>query len=98
MVRYAVLLKFSEKGLSGISNSPSRAAAFCEQAAAAGITVESQLWTMGEYDGLLIISADDEQTAVAHVLKLSSELNVKTSMLRAFNAEEFGSVLSRLNP
>jgi len=95
MVRYLVLLNFTEQGLKNIKESPDRAAAFQEEANSAGVTVEGIFWTLGSHDGALIITASDEEAATAQILKLGSRLNVTTKMLRAFDAEGFRAVLSK---
>lgn len=95
MARYAVLLKFTEKGLTDVQHSLSRAEAFCASAKRAGVTVETQLWTGGPYDGLLLLNAPDEATASGVVLGLARQGNVATCMLRAYDAGEFKQLLAK---
>ena len=64
MARFAMLLKFSDKGIANAKDSPSRAAAFRAEASKAGVTVEGQYWLLGEHDGLIVLNAPDEQTAL----------------------------------
>jgi uncharacterized protein with GYD domain len=97
MVRYVVLLKFTDKGVSGIKESPSRAEAFKTAASRLGATVEAQYWTLGEFDGVLLLSAPDEATASAAVLSLDRQDCVHTAMLRAFDAAEFKNVLAKVS-
>ncbi|MCA9071462.1 MAG: GYD domain-containing protein [Planctomycetaceae bacterium] len=96
MVRYLVLLNFTENGLGNISKSPDRAAKFKGEAEAVGVIVECLLWTLGPHDGALVIQAPDDETAVAQILNLGSRLNVTTTMMRAFDAGEFSAVVSKL--
>lgn len=93
MCKYVVLIKFTEKGIGGIAESVNRADGFHSAAAAAGCTVEARFWTLGPYDGVLILSAPDEETAAALVLSLTKAGNVTTCMLRAFEDDEFWKVL-----
>ncbi len=95
MARYVVLLNFTEKGLASIKESPSRAEAFKKAASKAGASVESVYWTLGSYDGILVLSAEDEATAVGLALKLGKAGNVRTTMLRAFDAGEFGQIAAK---
>ncbi len=97
MIRYAVLLHFSEKGLAAVMNSIERAEEFKKIAAKVGAEVESVYWTLGSYDGLFVLSAPDEETAAALVLKLGRSTSVRTCMLRAFTADEFVKVLSKVS-
>jgi len=96
MTSFVVLLNFTEHGLSHIDESPHRADEFRNRATQAGVTIDSILWTLGSHDGVLIFSAPDEATAVGLVLSLGKDLNVRTQMLRAFDAEQFQSILKSM--
>ena len=96
MVRFAMLVKFTEKGITAIKDSPARAAAFQAAAAKVGATVEAQYWLLGEYDGLVILSAPDDQAATALALALGSKGNVRTGLCQCFNEAEFKSILSKM--
>lgn len=98
MTRYVVLLKFTAQGESRSTDSPQRAKAFADRAAKLGARVENQFWTIGHYDGVFILSAPDEATAAGLVLGLGKDANVTTCMLRAFDADEFQTVLRKMNP
>ena len=92
MIRYAALLQFTEEGVKNLKKSTARAAAFCEAAAKAGVTVEGQYWTVGGYDGLLIFSAEKETDALRCLAALAAAGNVRTETLRAFTAKEFEAI------
>jgi uncharacterized protein with GYD domain len=96
MVRYLVLISFTEKGIAAVQESTQRAEAFAAAAEKAGAKVEAQYWTQGAYDGSFVLSAPDEKTAASVVLGLSKLGNVKTTMLRAFDAAEFKSMTAKL--
>ena len=96
MTRYVVLLNFTEKGVAAVKESAGRAAAFRAAAARAGATVEALYWTLGPYDGLVVFSAPDEATAAAVMLEAGQGGHVRTSMLRAFDENEFKNVVSKI--
>ncbi len=96
MQRYVVLLKFTDAGIREVTDSPARAKKFAATAKKAGAKIESTLWTLGEYDGVLQFKAPDEQTAAALILSLHKQDNVQTQMLRAFDAAEFNEILGKL--
>ena len=96
MCRYIVLLKFTDQGLAHVRESLERADAFTIAAAKAGASVEGRFWTIGKYDGVLILKAPDEATAAGLILGLSQKNNVTTHMLRAFDEEEFQDVLGQI--
>ena len=92
MTRYLTLLRFTEQGSRNIKDSASRAHAFADEATKAGVKVEGQYWTVGGYDGALVLSADDE-SKILHVLtSLASKGNVRTETLRAFDEREFAAL------
>ena len=97
MVRYVVLLSFTEDGVAGIKDSPARSEAFTAAAAKAGVTVESMFWTIGPYDGVVVLSAADESTAAAVVLQLGKTHAVRSCMLRAFDAAEFREIVGKVS-
>ena len=64
MPKYITLIRFTEQGAKNIKQSTTRARAFVEAAAKAGVTIEAQYWTAGSYDGALILSADSGRKAL----------------------------------
>ena len=95
MARYIALLKFTEQGAKNIKKSINRAHAFDKLAARAGVKVEGQYWTMGRFDGVLILSASDE-TKVLHLLTSLAALgNVRTQTMQAFVETEFARIAGR---
>ena len=95
MARYIALLKFTEQGARKIKKSTARAHAFDKLAARAGVKVEGQYWTMGRFDGVLILSASDE-TKVLHLLTALAALgNVRTQTMQAFVDTEFARIAGR---
>ena len=95
MARYVSLLKFTQQGVRSLKESSARAAAFCKAAEKAGVKVEAQLWTAGEYDGILILSADDETKVLATIAKLAALGNVQTQTLQAYDSTQFGAIVGK---
>ena len=61
MARYVTLIRFTDQGARNLKKSTDRAQAFRKAAEKSGLTVETQLWTTGSYDGVLVLSGEDEQ-------------------------------------
>jgi len=95
MTRYISLLRFTPQGARNLKHSPTRAAAFRKASEKAGVKVETQLWTVGTYDGILILSAPNEAAALNAIARLAATGNVTTQTLQAFDAKEFGKIVSR---
>lgn len=96
MCRYIILLKYTDQGLANVQESLERADAFTIAAAKVGASVDGRFWTLGKYDGILILNAPDEATAAGLILGLGRKNNVTTHMLRAFDEEEFQEVLGQI--
>jgi uncharacterized protein with GYD domain len=93
MATYISLLTFTEKGAKGMKNTLSRAAQFCKLAGKSGVRVVGQYWTMGAYDGVLILQADHENDALHVLADLASQGYVTTHTLPAFEASEIKPIL-----
>ena len=95
MATYVALIRFTEQGAKNVRDTRTRAAAFREAAQAAGVTVREQFWTLGSYDGLLILDAPDEASVTAAMVALGALGNVRTQTMRAFDDSEVGDIIAR---
>jgi uncharacterized protein with GYD domain len=95
MATYIVLINFTEQGIRHIKDSPKRAAAATELARGFGLEVRDLFWTLGAFDGAVLMEAPDEQAVTAWALKVSSLGNVRTQTLRAFRSNEFETILAK---
>jgi uncharacterized protein with GYD domain len=95
MPRYISLLKFTEQGARAIKKSTARAHDFNAAAAKAGVKVEAQYWTVGRFDGVVILSGPSEQSVLRVLADLASLGNVRTQSLQAFSDQEFEAILGK---
>ncbi len=91
MARYVSLVRFTDQGARNLKKSVSRALAFSKAAEKSGVTVETQLWTTGTADGVLILRGD-EKKVLNCLTQLAALGNVRTETLRAFEAAEFKAI------
>jgi len=96
MATFITTIKFTEKGIQGIQESPKRAAAFKAAAKKMGVKVTEIYWTLGYFDGVVIFDAPDDETATAAMLHLSAQGNVHTTTARAFDSTEMEKVVGIL--
>jgi uncharacterized protein with GYD domain len=96
MPRYALLMKFTDKGVATVKDSPKRGEAFRAAVKKAGGNMDAQYWLLGKYDVLVIISAPDENTATSLALDLGRHGNVRTMLCRAFDETEFKAIVDKL--
>ena len=92
---YATLITYTDQGVRNLKQSPQRAQAFRQSAEAAGLKVLAQLWTVGAYDGLLILEGDSEEKVLGALTQLASLGNVRTQSLRAFDADGFAGIVGK---
>ena len=95
MATYLALINFTEQGVQKFKDTRKRAGAFRAMAEKAGVTVREQLWTLGPYDGALVLEAEDDAAVTAVMLSLAAAGNVRTQTLRAFDEGEMDEVLGR---
>jgi uncharacterized protein with GYD domain len=96
MPTYVATIKFTPQGVGGIAETTQRAAAFKAAARKMGVKVRDVYWTLGAFDGLLVLDAPDEETAAAALLHLASKGNVQTTTARAFDAAEMEAILAKI--
>jgi uncharacterized protein with GYD domain len=97
MATYIVLINFTEQGIRHIKDSPKRAAAAAELARDFGIEIRDLFWTLGAFDGALLMEAPNDQAVTAWALKVGSLGNVRTQTLRAFRATEFENIIGKIS-
>lgn len=95
MPLYIAMINWTDQGIKGLNDSPSRAAAFKQLATEMGCTVHGLFFTIGRYDSAARIEAPDDETISALMLKLGQRGNVRSETMRAFTEEEFAAVLRK---
>ena len=53
-------------------------------------------WTVGPYDVVVMAEFPDEEAATAFALAVGSQGNVRTTTLRAFDADEMRAIIGRV--
>jgi uncharacterized protein with GYD domain len=96
MARYALLWKFTEKGLAHVQDSPKRAEAFTSSVRKLGAKIDTFLWLAGPYDGLVILEAPDDETAAAVAVSVGKLGNITPCTLRAYDAAEFRKIVDKI--
>lgn len=96
MITNIALLTFTDKGLQSIKDTTKRAAAAKEAAKKSGVNVRDMFWTLGEYDVICVLEAEDEAALAAFSISTAQQGNVRTRTLRAFSAAEMDKVLAKV--
>jgi uncharacterized protein with GYD domain len=97
MATYVNLIKLTDQGIRNYKDTVARAEKYWGAVKAAGGRVIHEVWTLGEYDVIILFEAPDDETAAALAFQVSSLGNVRTTTLRAFNADEMKKLVAK-NP
>jgi uncharacterized protein with GYD domain len=97
MSKHVVLLKWTEKGVAQVQQSPERAESFIAAARKLGAKVETVLWTVGPYDGIAIVDAPDDETASALLLSVARLGSITSCTMRAYDVAEFRKILGKVS-
>ena len=96
MITYIGLLSFTEKGLQSIKDTTKRAAAAKEAAKKAGVNMRDVFWTLGDYDVVCVLEAEDEAAITSFSIATAQQGYVRTRTLRAFSATEMDKILAKV--
>ena len=97
MAKYVLLLQYTEQGIRGIKDTTKRAAAFRGKIAGKfGVKVSELLWTLGQYDLVVLAEAPSDEAMAACSLSVAKLGNVKIQTLRAFQAPEAEALLGKV--
>lgn len=97
MITYIGLLTFTDKGLSAIKDTTKRAAAAKAAAKKSGVNMRDVFWTLGEYDVICVLEAEDEAALAAFSIATAHQGNVRTRTLRAFSAADMDKILAKVS-
>jgi uncharacterized protein with GYD domain len=96
VAKYVILVNWTEQGIREAKQTTERAQKVREMAQQLGGKVETLLWTLGRYDLIGIAEMPDDETAALMGLRIGALGSVRTETLRAFSADEMGSILGKL--
>jgi len=95
MPTYVSLISWTEKGAATFKDTVDRSEAGQALAGAYGGSLKEIYWTLGPYDIVAVSEAPDDESATAFALALGSQGNVRTTTMRAFDAEEMRAIIAR---
>lgn len=95
MPTYIALLNWTDQGVKSFRDTVDRAAAAEVALSPAGIKFKDLYWTIGPYDLIATLEAPDEEALTAALLALAAQGNLRTTTLRAFDAEEMRGVIAK---
>jgi len=95
MPTYVSLINWTDQGIAGFKDTVERAEAGKQLAGKFGGSLKEIYWTIGSYDIVAVSEAPDDESATAFALALSSQGNVRTTTMRAFDADEMRGIVAK---
>jgi uncharacterized protein with GYD domain len=95
MPTYVSLVNWTEQGIKNFRDTIRRAEDYRGLAEKSGGQVRQLLWTLGEYDLVVVADFPDDETATAVLLQTSAGGNVRTTTMKAFDAEQMSAIIQR---
>lgn len=95
MTRFISLIRFTDKGARALRQSVNRAHDFVKAAEKAGVLVEAQYWSLGAYDGVLMMSAEKPDPIVRLLAKMTAAGNVRAETMQLFDDHQFTAILGK---
>ena len=92
---YVGLGNWTDQGTKDFRGAVQRGNAFQEAVKQAGGRVREVVWTMGAYDFIAVLEAPDDETAAGLVLRVAAAGNVRTTTMRAFDADQMTDIIAR---
>jgi uncharacterized protein with GYD domain len=97
MAKYILLMRYTDQGIHNVKETTKRAAAFATDVSGKyGVKLSEVLWTLGQYDLVLVAEAPNDEAMAACALSLAMRGNVKIQTLRAFRASEVDAITAKL--
>ena len=96
MASYVMLFQFTGQGIQTVKDTTKRAAALSDLAGKFGAKLTDTLWTLGQYDGVIVAEAPNDEAVAAFALSVASLGNLKIQTLRAFRAKEVDAILAKI--
>lgn len=93
---YVMLINYTEQGIRNIRGSPKRADAARFLARSCGAEMKDLYLTMGQYDLIAIVEAENDDAVAKFALALGSIGNVRSTSLRAFSEQEYRNIIETL--
>jgi uncharacterized protein with GYD domain len=95
MPTYVSLVNWTDQGIKNYRESVRRAEDYRGLVEKSGGQVRQLLWTLGEYDLVVVTDFPDDETATAVALQTAAAGNIRTKTMKAFDAEQMSGIIQR---
>jgi uncharacterized protein with GYD domain len=95
MPTFVSLVNWTEQGIKNYRDTLRRAEDYRGLVEKHGGQVRQLLWTLGEYDVVVVADFPDDEMATAVVLQTAAGGHVRTKTMNAFDAEQMSAIIQR---
>jgi uncharacterized protein with GYD domain len=96
MPHYVILWNWTDQGIRTVKDSTKRLASFRAELEKVGGKLVGEYYTMGKYDGVVIVEAPSDETITSILLGDASKGNFRSMTLKAFPMSEAGKIIEKL--
>jgi uncharacterized protein with GYD domain len=96
MPTYMTLIKYTQKGVENMKDSPNRLDMAKELFKSMGGELKSFYLAMGRYDAVVIAEGPDDETATKLALTIGAGGAIRTETFRVFPEDEYRKIISEL--
>ena len=96
MPTYISLLRWTQQGAAKAKDSPKRLDAGRKAFKKLGVEIKDTYLTMGRYDLVCVLEAQDDESVARALLTLGSQGNIQTETMRAWNEAEYRKITGLL--
>jgi uncharacterized protein with GYD domain len=95
MPTFVSLVNWTDQGIKTYRDSVRRAEDYQGLVEKSGGQVRQLVWTLGEYDIVVVTEFPDDETATAVALQTAAMGNIRTTTMKAFDAEQMRAIIQR---
>ena len=96
MPHYVILWNWTDQGIRSVKDSPKRLATFRAELEKVGGKLVGEYYTMGQYDGVVIVEEPSDETTLSILLDDASKGNFHSTTLKAFPLSEAAKIIEKL--
>ena len=97
MATYISLVSLTDRGVADFKETVNRAEQAASLMKSLGGEMTHTYWTLGQHDLVVISEFPDDETGTAAALAISSQGNIRTTTLRAFDSDEMRAIISKVS-
>jgi uncharacterized protein with GYD domain len=96
MGTYISLIRWTEKGIQNVKESPARLDQAKKAFQAMGAELKEFFLVMGTYDMVIVAEAPDDETVAKLVLSIGAGGAIRTETLRAYTEDQYRKIIAAL--